>query len=83
MQCSLVDNPVTVPSDILDSMPIHNSTFGTNITYDPSFEKFITLSIGTMRRLTIRNCLKNESNTLIKCKWDDLETQAKLLVTGN
>ena len=36
-----------------------------------------------MRRLTIRNCLKNESNTLIKCKWDDLETQAKLLVTGN
>ena len=46
MQCSLVDNPVTVPSDILDSLPIHNSTFGTNITYEPSFEKFISLSDG-------------------------------------
>ena len=52
MQCSLVDNPVTVPSDILDSMPIQNSTFGTNITYDPSFEKFITLSNGTFTNFT-------------------------------
>ena len=52
MQCSLVDNPVIVPSDILDSMPIHNSTFGTNITYDPSFEKFITLSNGTFNNFT-------------------------------
>jgi hypothetical protein len=43
---------VTVPSDILDSMPIHNSTFGTNITYDPSFEKFITLSNGTFNNFT-------------------------------
>ena len=41
MQCSLVNNPVTTPSDILDSLPIHNSTFGSNITYEPSFEKFI------------------------------------------
>ena len=52
MQCSLVNNPVTVPSDILDSMPIQNSTFGTNITYDPSFEKFITLSNGTFNNFT-------------------------------
>jgi len=52
MQCSLVDNPVTVPSDILDSLPIHNSTFGTNITYEPSFEKFISLSDGVFNNFT-------------------------------
>ncbi len=34
MQCSLVNNPVTVPSDILDSMPIKETSFGSNITHD-------------------------------------------------
>ena len=52
MQCSLVSNPVIVPSDILDSMPIHNTSFGSNITYDPSFEKFISLSDGTFNNFT-------------------------------
>ena len=52
MQCSLVNNPVTTPSDILDSLPIHNSTFGSNITYEPSFEKFISLSDGTFNSFT-------------------------------
>ena len=52
MQCSLVNNPVTTPSDILDSLPIHNSTFGSNITYEPSFEKFISLSDGTFNNFT-------------------------------
>ena len=52
MQCSLVDNPVTVPSDILDSMPINSTSFGSNITYDPSFEKYITLSNGTFNNFT-------------------------------
>jgi hypothetical protein len=52
MQCSLVHNPVSVPSDILDSMPISSTSFGSNITYDPSFEKFITLSNGTFNNFT-------------------------------
>jgi hypothetical protein len=52
MQCSLVNNPITVPSDILDSLPIHNTSFGSNITYDPSFEKFISLSNGTFNSFT-------------------------------
>jgi hypothetical protein len=52
MQCSLVNNPITVPSDILDSMPIKNTSFGSNITYDPSFEKFISLSNGTFNNFT-------------------------------
>ena len=52
MECSLVNNACTVPSDILDSMPINNTSFGSNITYDPSFEKFITLSNGTFNNFT-------------------------------
>ena len=52
MQCSLVNNPISTPSDILDSMPIKDTSFGSNITYDPSFEKFITLSNGTFNSFT-------------------------------
>ena len=52
MQCSLVHNPVTVPSDIIDSMPIKDTSFGSNITYDPSFEKYVTLSNGTFNNFT-------------------------------
>ena len=53
MQCSLVSNRVTVPSDILDSMPITNTSFGTNIVYDPSFEKFVHIANGTYNGFTI------------------------------
>ena len=52
MQCSLVNNACTVPSDILDSMPIKDTSFGSNITYDPSFEKYIGLSNGTFNNFT-------------------------------
>ena len=47
MRCSLVSNSCTSPSDILDSMPIKDTSFGSNITYDPSFEKFVNISDGT------------------------------------
>ena len=53
MQCSLVSNRVTVPSDILDSMPITNTAFGTNIVYDPSFEKFVNIANGTYSGFTV------------------------------
>jgi hypothetical protein len=53
MQCSLVSNRVTVPSDILDSMPITNTSFGSNIVYDPSFEKFVNIANGTYSGFTI------------------------------
>jgi hypothetical protein len=52
MQCSLVNNPVTFPSDILDSMSIKDTSFGSNITYDPSFEKYVSLSNGTFNSFT-------------------------------
>jgi hypothetical protein len=53
LTCSLVNNNVTIPSDILDSFPI-NSTFGSNIVYAPSFEKWVKMNAGTYNSITIR-----------------------------
>ena len=36
-----------------DSMPISGSTFGANITYNPSFEKFVSMSDGTFNEFTL------------------------------
>ena len=52
MRCNLVDNNIAFPSDILDGVPI-NSTFGSNITYDPSFEKWVKMKDGTFNQMTI------------------------------
>jgi len=52
LRCNLVRNMVTVPSDILDSFPI-NATFGSNITYDPSFEKWLPVSDGTFGSMIV------------------------------
>jgi hypothetical protein len=52
MRCNLVDNNIASPSDILDGVPI-NSTFGSNITYDPSFEKWVKMKDGTFNQMTI------------------------------
>ena len=43
---SFLRNTVSVPSDILDAWNI-NTIFGSNITYAPSFEKWITITDGT------------------------------------
>ena len=34
-------------------MPISGSTFGANITYNPSFEKFVSMSDGTFNEFTL------------------------------
>lgn len=52
LRCNLIRNMVTVPSDILDSFPI-NATFGSNITYDPSFEKWLPISDGTFGSMIV------------------------------
>lgn len=45
-RCSILKNDVTIPSDVLDGFPI-NTTFGSNITYSPPFEKWIKINDGT------------------------------------
>ena len=52
MQCSLISNACTTPSDILDSMPINDTSFGSNIIYQPSFERYVRVSDGTFNNFT-------------------------------
>lgn len=43
---NIVNNPVTIPSNVLDSFTFSNTSFGSNIVYEPKFSKFINLSKG-------------------------------------
>lgn len=52
VRCSLVNNNIVVPSDIMDGFNI-NASFGNNIVYDPSFEKFVALKDGVYNSLII------------------------------
>ena len=45
VRCSLVENGCASPSDILDTFPI-NTTFGSNIQYIPTFEKWVRCKAG-------------------------------------
>ena len=49
---NIVNNNVTMPSDIIDSVPI-NSAFGSNINYVPNFEKWVNIKAGTYNNLTV------------------------------
>jgi hypothetical protein len=63
IHCNLASNPVTMPSDILDSIPIVDTSFGANINYSPSFEKWISITDGTYNSLLIT--LTDENNVNI------------------
>jgi len=52
VRCNLLDNNITMPSDILDCLPI-NAQFGSNITYLPSFPRWIKIKDGTYNSMTI------------------------------
>jgi hypothetical protein len=62
IHCNLANNPVTMPSDILDSVPIIDTTFGANINYSPAFEKFITITDGTYNSLLLTVTDENNIN---------------------
>lgn len=71
IRCNLVNNKLSYPSDVLDSVTI-NTTFGSNITYTPSFAKFINCQSGTFSSVDISICDQNggeikllDSNCLI------------------
>ena len=49
---NIVNNNVTMPSDIIDSIPI-NSAFGSNINYTPPFEKWVSIKAGVYNNLTV------------------------------
>jgi hypothetical protein len=46
IRCNLISNSVSNQTDILDVIPIANTSFGDDIIYQPSFEKWIALKNG-------------------------------------
>jgi hypothetical protein len=52
VRCSLVDNKCGLPTDILDVFPI-NTTFGSNINYQPYALKYIKISAGIYQYIDI------------------------------
>lgn len=71
VRSDVVNNPCAMPSDILDTFSI-SSSFGSNITYSPPYEKWISIQEGTYASLTIAfqdqnfNTLQaNDPNVLI------------------
>ena len=63
IHCNLANNPVTMPSDILDSIPIENVAFGANLNYSPSFEKWVSITDGTYNSLLLT--ITDENNNTI------------------
>jgi hypothetical protein len=59
---SLVNNNISMPTDVMDSFAI-NSTFGSNITYDPTFEKWIKMKDGVYNSM-ILNIVDQNLNTV-------------------
>jgi hypothetical protein len=71
VRCDMVNNQCAMPSDILDTFSI-NSTFGSNIVYVPSYEKWVTIQEGTYNNMTVilqdqnfNTIEANDSNILI------------------
>ena len=52
LRCNLANNSIGFPTDAVDAFPI-NTTFGSNITYDPSFEKWVQVRDGTYSNVII------------------------------
>ena len=53
VHCNLVNNNVVSPSDIIDAFQITDTTFGANINYAPSIEKFVKLTRGSYSSMII------------------------------
>ena len=62
IQNSLVYNAIAMPSNILDSMPI-TSSYGSNINYSPSFEKWVKIRSGKYSSMTITLLDQNLNGT--------------------
>jgi len=51
--CNLVNNEVSSQSNIFSSIPISNTSFGSNINYNPNFQNWISINSGSYSSFTI------------------------------
>ena len=62
----MINNPVIVPSDVLAAISITGATFGSNINYQPSFQKWVDVSDGNYNQLTITLVDQNLSTLIAR-----------------
>ena len=53
LRCNLLTNNIAMPSDILDTVPITSTSFGSNLTYNPPFQKWINIRDGSYNSMTL------------------------------
>ena len=79
-RCNLINNNISVPGDILDSIGIFNTPFGNNINYQSSLnDKKTTIKTGTYSEMIIN--LTNENNEPLQNR--DPNVLLNLLITTN
>jgi hypothetical protein len=57
-RCSIVRNDIGSPTDILDAINI-SVPYGSAITYEPSFERWVKINDGTYSNITLTLCDQN------------------------
>ena len=70
MRCSLVVNNVTMPTDILDSIPITQTTFGSNINYTSSWQKWTDIGAGLYNNVSF--ALQDQSFIQVPCNDNNI-----------
>lgn len=53
IRCNLCKNDCTSVADVLDTFSVGNTSFGTNITYSPPYEKWISMNHGYHHTLVL------------------------------
>jgi hypothetical protein len=64
VRCDLINNECAFPTDIIDCFTI-NASFGSNILYQPSYEKWISVKSGTYNTMTIS--FQDQNFTSLQC----------------
>jgi len=72
VRCNLVNNACASPSDILDTFSLTGVSFGSNITYAPTYEKWINCAYGTFSNFfvyfqdqNLNRIISNDPNVMI------------------
>jgi len=71
IRCSLVSNPVSMPSDVLDLVPI-TGPFGSNIIYSPSFEKWVSLTGDDSKYNQLTITFTDQNFNLLQCQDNNI-----------
>ena len=72
VRCNLVNNAVSIPTDVLDTFSLSGVSFGNNIVYTPTYEKWIQIKDGNYDTMFVyfqdqnfNEIIANDNNVMI------------------